>query len=111
LVGSELNRRFADAYGPKYEWDMEGFDEPVYAVRAAVVFGLRVLPASSPARRPGGRFGQSVSGFGLWRNNALIWEAARNFQIPKFQIPNFRLQIPNHKSQIQVRISKLKIGK
>jgi hypothetical protein len=40
MIGSELNRRFADAYGPKYEWDMEGFNEPVYAVRAAVVFGF-----------------------------------------------------------------------
>jgi hypothetical protein len=40
MAGSELNRRFADAYGPKYDWDMEGFDEPVYAVRVAVVFGF-----------------------------------------------------------------------
>ena len=40
MIGSELNHRFADAYGPKYEWDMEGFVEPVYAVRAAVVFRL-----------------------------------------------------------------------
>lgn len=40
VVGSELNRRFAQAYGPKYDWNMEGFDEPVYSVRATVVFGL-----------------------------------------------------------------------
>jgi hypothetical protein len=40
MIGSELNRRFAEAYGPKYEWDMEGFNEPAYAVRAAVVFGF-----------------------------------------------------------------------
>jgi hypothetical protein len=40
MIGSELNRRFADAYEPKYGWDMEGFDEPVYAVSAAVVFGF-----------------------------------------------------------------------
>lgn len=40
IIGSELKRRFADAYGPKYEWDMEGFNEPVYAVRPAVVFGF-----------------------------------------------------------------------
>ena len=40
VVAAEVNRRFAEAYGPKYEWDMEGFDEPVYAVRANVVFGL-----------------------------------------------------------------------
>jgi hypothetical protein len=38
MIGSELNRRFAEAYGPKYDWDMEGFNEPVYAVRASVVF-------------------------------------------------------------------------
>ena len=37
---SELKRRFAEAYGPKYEYDMEGFNEPVYAVRPAVVFGF-----------------------------------------------------------------------
>ena len=40
MIGADLNRRFADAYGPKYEWDMEGFNEPVYAVRADVVFGF-----------------------------------------------------------------------
>lgn len=40
MIGSELNRRFAKAYGPKYEWDMEGLNEPVYAVRASVVFGF-----------------------------------------------------------------------
>jgi hypothetical protein len=40
MIGTELNRRFADAYGPKYDWDMEAFNEPVYAVRPAVVFGF-----------------------------------------------------------------------
>jgi hypothetical protein len=40
MIGSELNRSFADAYGPKYEWDMDGFNEPVYAVKATVVFGF-----------------------------------------------------------------------
>lgn len=40
IVGTELSSRFAKAYGPKYEWDMEGFDEPVYAVRPTVVFGF-----------------------------------------------------------------------
>jgi nitroimidazol reductase NimA-like FMN-containing flavoprotein (pyridoxamine 5'-phosphate oxidase superfamily) len=39
-VGSELNRRFAQKYSPKYGWDMEGFNEPVYAVRPNVVFGF-----------------------------------------------------------------------
>jgi nitroimidazol reductase NimA-like FMN-containing flavoprotein (pyridoxamine 5'-phosphate oxidase superfamily) len=40
IVETELNRRFAEVYGPKYEWDMEGFDEPVYTVRPSVVFGF-----------------------------------------------------------------------
>jgi nitroimidazol reductase NimA-like FMN-containing flavoprotein (pyridoxamine 5'-phosphate oxidase superfamily) len=40
IIDSELNRRFAEAYGPKYAWDMEGFSEPVYAVRPNVVFGF-----------------------------------------------------------------------
>jgi nitroimidazol reductase NimA-like FMN-containing flavoprotein (pyridoxamine 5'-phosphate oxidase superfamily) len=33
-------RRFADAYGAKYQWDMEGFAEPVYAVRPAIAFAF-----------------------------------------------------------------------
>lgn len=37
---SELRQRFGDSYGPKYEWDMEGFDEPFYAVHPRVVFGF-----------------------------------------------------------------------
>ena len=40
IIGSELNRRFADEYGPKYDWNMEGFDEPVYVVRPTTVFGF-----------------------------------------------------------------------
>ena len=40
ITGSELNRRFAAAYGPKYNWNMEDFDEPVYAVRPTVAFGF-----------------------------------------------------------------------
>ena len=39
-LGAEFNSHFAQAYGPKYDWDMEGFDEPVYTVRATVVFGF-----------------------------------------------------------------------
>ena len=39
-TGPELNRLFAEAYGPKYNWDMEDFNEPVYAVRPTVVFGF-----------------------------------------------------------------------
>src|SRR5262245_53850398 len=37
---SELKRRFADAYQPKYDFDMSGFDEPVYVVKPVVVFGF-----------------------------------------------------------------------
>jgi nitroimidazol reductase NimA-like FMN-containing flavoprotein (pyridoxamine 5'-phosphate oxidase superfamily) len=33
-------KQFADTYGAKYQWDMEGFAEPIYAVRPAVVFGF-----------------------------------------------------------------------
>ena len=33
-------KRFAAVYGRKYDWDMEGFEEPIYVVRPAVVFGL-----------------------------------------------------------------------
>ena len=40
IAGTELTRRFAADYGPKYDWDMEGFDEPVYAVHPTVVFGF-----------------------------------------------------------------------
>jgi hypothetical protein len=40
VTDREFGKRFADAYGPKYAWDMEGFSEPVYAVRGSVVFGF-----------------------------------------------------------------------
>ncbi|MFY9557408.1 MAG: pyridoxamine 5'-phosphate oxidase family protein [Blastocatellia bacterium] len=40
MSDSELRRRFGDAYGSKYGWDMEGFDEPYYAVRPTAVFGF-----------------------------------------------------------------------
>ena len=33
-------KRFAEVYGPKYEWNMEGFAEPVFVVRPAVAFGF-----------------------------------------------------------------------
>jgi nitroimidazol reductase NimA-like FMN-containing flavoprotein (pyridoxamine 5'-phosphate oxidase superfamily) len=39
-----LSKRFADAYGPKYNWDTEGFAEPVYVVRPTVVFGFITAP-------------------------------------------------------------------
>ena len=41
---SVLRDRFAKAYGQKYEWDMEGFDEPFYAVRPIAVFGFSTAP-------------------------------------------------------------------
>jgi hypothetical protein len=36
----ELLRRFAGDYGAKYQWDMEGFSEPVYVLRPAVAFAF-----------------------------------------------------------------------
>jgi nitroimidazol reductase NimA-like FMN-containing flavoprotein (pyridoxamine 5'-phosphate oxidase superfamily) len=33
-------RSFVEAYGPKYQWDMAGFAEPIYVVRPQVVFGF-----------------------------------------------------------------------
>jgi nitroimidazol reductase NimA-like FMN-containing flavoprotein (pyridoxamine 5'-phosphate oxidase superfamily) len=33
-------RQFCDAYSAKYQWDMEGFAEPVYAVRPGVTFAF-----------------------------------------------------------------------
>ena len=35
-----LRRSFAEAYQAKYDWDMEGFDEPYYAVHPKSVFGF-----------------------------------------------------------------------
>ena len=37
---AELRRRFATAYQAKYDFDMEGFNEPFYAVRPKTVFGF-----------------------------------------------------------------------
>jgi nitroimidazol reductase NimA-like FMN-containing flavoprotein (pyridoxamine 5'-phosphate oxidase superfamily) len=37
---ASLYKEFAEAYGAKYQWDMEGFAEPLYAVRPKVVFAL-----------------------------------------------------------------------
>jgi hypothetical protein len=39
-----LRRQFAEAYGAKYQWDMEGFTEPIYAVRPAIVFAFIADP-------------------------------------------------------------------
>ncbi|HZS08115.1 MAG TPA: pyridoxamine 5'-phosphate oxidase family protein [Blastocatellia bacterium] len=35
-----LYRQFAEAYEAKYQWDMEGFAEPLYAVRPATTFAF-----------------------------------------------------------------------
>lgn len=40
VADQTLRRRFADLYGAKYQWDMEGFAEPVYLVRPAVAFAF-----------------------------------------------------------------------
>ncbi len=40
VADQQLRQEFAEKYQAKYEWDMEGFDEPVFAVRPSVVFGL-----------------------------------------------------------------------
>ena len=43
VADSELKERFAAVYGPKYDYNMDGFDEPVYVVRPKVVFGFTTL--------------------------------------------------------------------
>jgi len=40
VTDSALKSRFAAVYGPKYEYNMDGFDEPVYVVHPKVVFGF-----------------------------------------------------------------------
>lgn len=40
VTGEAVRNRFAKLYGQKYKWDLTGFDEPIYAVRPSVVFGL-----------------------------------------------------------------------
>jgi len=37
---SDLRRRFSEAYQTKYDFDMEGFNEPFYAVHPSRVFGF-----------------------------------------------------------------------
>ena len=43
--------RFARGYLRKYEWDVSEMEEPVYAVRPRVVFGLREKDFTSSATR------------------------------------------------------------
>jgi len=40
VTESALKKRFAAVYGPKYDYNMDGFDEPVYVVHPKVVFGF-----------------------------------------------------------------------
>lgn len=40
MDSAEMGRRFAAAYQAKYDWDMEGFSEPFYAVHPKTVFGF-----------------------------------------------------------------------
>lgn len=44
ITDRRLLRRFAEEYGPKYQWDMEGFSEPVYAVEPTVAFAFESAP-------------------------------------------------------------------
>jgi general stress protein 26 len=39
-----LKQRFAETYSAKYNWEMEGFDEPVYRVRPTVAFAFTTAP-------------------------------------------------------------------
>jgi nitroimidazol reductase NimA-like FMN-containing flavoprotein (pyridoxamine 5'-phosphate oxidase superfamily) len=43
-------KKFAEAYGPKYDYDMEGFDEPVYSVKPKVVFAFTAQFIDSATR-------------------------------------------------------------
>jgi hypothetical protein len=36
----KLKKNFAAVYGPKYDYNMDGFDEPVYVVQPKVMFGF-----------------------------------------------------------------------
>ncbi len=36
----ELTRRFAQVYEKKYDWDMAGFEEPIFVVHPRVVIGF-----------------------------------------------------------------------
>ena len=38
---SRTLKRFSKLYEEKYDWDMEGFSEPIYRVRPNIVFGLK----------------------------------------------------------------------
>jgi len=40
ITDSRTRKKFSAIYEDKYAWNMEGFDEPIYRIRAQVVFGL-----------------------------------------------------------------------
>jgi pyridoxamine 5'-phosphate oxidase-like protein len=44
-----LRKSFASVYGSKYNWDTEGFDEPVYVVRPSVAFAFSCAPGEFTA--------------------------------------------------------------
>jgi general stress protein 26 len=50
LNDEPLRARFANAYAAKYAWNMEGFSEPIFAVRPKVVFSY----SSEPGEFAGG---------------------------------------------------------
>jgi hypothetical protein len=41
VTNPALRQQFTGLYGPKYDWDMKDFAEPIYRVRPAVVFAFR----------------------------------------------------------------------
>jgi len=51
----DVKKKFADAYQAKYSWDMEGFDEPVFAVTPTAAFSFSTNP------------GEFVGGSTRWR--------------------------------------------
>ena len=51
-------QRFAEAYGAKYHWDMEGFAEPVYVVRPKVVFAFSAVTGEFQRSATRWTFGQ-----------------------------------------------------
>jgi nitroimidazol reductase NimA-like FMN-containing flavoprotein (pyridoxamine 5'-phosphate oxidase superfamily) len=46
MTDSVLRDTFSKVYSQKYEWDMEGFDEPIFAVQPTSVFGLSTAPGA-----------------------------------------------------------------
>jgi general stress protein 26 len=50
VIEEGARKRFAEIYSKKYNWDMTGFDEPIYAVRPSVVFGLTLGLAETATR-------------------------------------------------------------